>query len=144
MRVMDVRLLRLGGERPATGGPQETDDPSSYGVGRVTDDVSASRRRTCPELAPCLGSRLGRLSRLHRAGPSTALDTVFSCPPSVVVPGPRAQGCANHPGAPLPTDTGTRPRGTLPDSTGLQERPDRPTDRAAPSRRAVCGSRAYG
>jgi hypothetical protein len=44
--------------------------------------LSLSRRRmSCPDLAPCRGrsSRPGRLSRLHRAGPSAALDKVFSC-----------------------------------------------------------------
>ncbi len=35
--------------------------------------VPSSRRRTCPELAPCR-RRAGRLSWLHRAGPSATLD----------------------------------------------------------------------
>ncbi len=35
--------------------------------------VPLSRRRTCPELAPCR-LRAGRLSWLHRAGPSATLD----------------------------------------------------------------------
>ena len=58
-------VLRLGGD--GTGGNGRPFLPEG------SQGVPLSRRRTCPDLAPC---RLdaGRLSWLHRAGPSATLD----------------------------------------------------------------------
>ena len=59
----------MGGSGDGTGGRNRKTLPAAEG----SQGVPLSRRRTCPDLAPC---RLdaGRLSWLHRAGPSATLD----------------------------------------------------------------------
>ena len=57
----------------AVGGAGTGTDGTSLIASRGLRRVPLSRRRTCPELAPCR-HRAGRLSWLQRAGPSATLD----------------------------------------------------------------------
>ena len=65
-----LRAVIVG--RGRTGGIRE--DPS---CGGRASGVPLSRRRTCPDLAPCRRPA-GRLSWLQRAGPSATLDKNYS------------------------------------------------------------------
>ena len=57
-----------------------------------SEGVPLSRRRTCPDLAPCRLD-VGRLSWLQRAGPSATLDkSLFGCPRDGAAGGRDEQG----------------------------------------------------